>query len=388
MTRAPCASARPRTRRVLVVDDDRDFAISLKNLLSLENYEVAVAEHAAGAIDLTRRFEADVAILDYRLGATIGLDLVAPLKARNPDIVCLLSTAYSNTDTAVKALRAGIYDYFHKPLDTELLLATLDRCFEMISLKAEVARAEKARREAKRHEAVAQVVGGVAHHYNNLFAIIQGNIECLAEQLDGDSAPLGFTDNALEAIDRAVAINQNLAAYARFQVLVPKMLDIGAYLREISDALERELKGNIVLDLRTDPSLWTVPADRAQLKAVLFCLLHNASDAMAKGGRVVITAENFDIAEPDGVKPGNPTRHVMVSVCDTGEGVPEDIIGRVFEPFFTRHGMALATGLGLSRVYGFAKQSGGFATIENNPDGGATVRLYLPVAEDDPARRV
>ena len=372
------------SRRILIVDDDRDFADSLRNFLMLEGYDVECA-YAADQVDFSDDgFAPDAAILDYRLGATIGLDLITPLKQRNPDIVCLLSTAYSDTDTAVKALRAGVYDYFNKPLDTELFIATLDRCFEMIGLKAQVARAEAGQREAKRHEAVAQVVGGVAHHFNNLFAIIQGNLDLLAGGAADDSEQRGFADTAMEAIDEAAAINQNLVAYARHQVLSPEPLDISAFLIDNIEALESELKSDIRLNVRIDPPLWAVRADRAQFMAAMLCLMQNARDAMTKGGRVLITAKNIENASEDGTGDGEGARHVMIEVADTGEGVPQDIIGRVFEPFFSGHGMAVATGLGLSRVYGFVKQTGGFVTLENNQDVGASVRLYMAVMENDP----
>ena len=378
--KAPAAPS----RRVLVVDDDRDFADSMRNLLVLEGYAVECA-YAAGQVDaLAERFAPQVAILDYRLGATIGLDLITPLKRRNPDIACLLSTAYSDTDTAVEALRAGVYDYFNKPLDTELFLAALDRCFEMIDLKAQVARAEAAQLEAKRHEALAQVIGGVAHHFNNLFAVILGNLELLAERGDDDNERRGFTDTALEAVDKAAFINQNLVAYARHLALAPEPLDMAKFLRDNIASLEGDLGDDIRLDVRTEPSLWTVSADSSQFRTALSCLLQNARDAMTNGGCVSITAENTETAGEDDDGRGEPARYVVITVADTGEGVPQDIIGRVFEPFFTKHGMAVATGLGLSRVSGFVKQSGGYVTIENNPDGGASVRLYMPVIEDDP----
>ena len=231
------------SRRVLIVDDDKDFADSMRNLLVLEGYAVECAYAAEPVEALAMRFAPQVVILDYHLGATIGLDLITPLKRRNPDIACLLSTAFSDTDTAVKALRAGVYDYFNKPLDTELLLATLDRCFEMISLKAELAEAELANREAKRHEALSQVIGGVAHHFNNLFAVIQGNLELLADQVADDKIQTGFMKPAQTAIDEAATINQNLVAYARNQALTPEPLDIGAFLLEYGEALQAELKG-------------------------------------------------------------------------------------------------------------------------------------------------
>ena len=197
-------------RRVLIVDDDRDFADSLRNYLTLEGYQVAVAYDAAQAEVEADAFEPQVAILDYRLGPAVGVDLVAPLTRRYPGIVCLLSTAYSNADTAINALRSGIYDYLQKPLDNDALLATLVRCFEKIRLERERTAAEAALREARRTEAVARVVGGVAHHFNNLLTVIQGNLELLAEELPASGTQRELADDALAATEDAAAINREL----------------------------------------------------------------------------------------------------------------------------------------------------------------------------------
>ena len=153
---------------------------------------------------------------------------------------------------------------------------------------------------------------------------------------------------------------------------------IDTFLRDNSETLAAELNSDIALDLQIDPALWPIRADRTQFMAVLICLLHNARDAMVKEGRVLIAAKNIEAADIGDQGQNGAARHVMIEVSDTGAGVPDVIIDRVFEPFFTKHGMATATGLGLSRAYGFAKQSGGSVTIENNPGGGATVRLTMP----------
>ena len=371
-------------RRVLIVDDDRDFADSLGNFLALEGYEVAVAysmEQAEAKADV---FEPQAAILDYRLGRAIGVDLVAPLTRRHPGIVCLLSTAYSDTDTAINALRTGIYDYLQKPYNNHVLLAILERCFEKIRLESEKAVAEAALREARRTEAVARVVGGVAHHFNNLLTVILGNLELLAETLPTDGQQRLFADSALEATEDAANINRELVAFTRHQVLRPEPLDLADFLARFSETLAHELGDSIGLEVRIGAGARPVTVDRAQLSAALVSLARNAREAMPQGGRLTIAAANVEDADDGADVPRDlpAGRYVVVTVSDTGGGMPADVVDRAFEPFFSGRGMAEATGLGLSMVYGFTRQSGGLATIESTVGEGTTVRLYLPVAGD------
>ena len=367
--------------RVLVVDDDRDFADSLRNYLTLEGYQVVVAYDAAQAEVEADGFEPQVAILDYRLGPAVGVDLVAPLTRRNSGIVCLLSTAYSNADTAINALRSSIYDYLRKPLDNDALLATLVRCFEKIRLEGERAAAEAALREARRTEAVARVVGGVAHHFNNLLTVIQGSLELLAEELPASGTRRELADSALEATEDATAINRELVAFTRHQILRPESLDLADFFGRINQILAHELGESIGLDVRTGAGIRPVVADRAQLSAALVSLVRNARQAMPRGGGLTVVAANAEETDdrPQKLPAGN---YVIIAVSDTGDGMSADIAERAFEPFFSGRGMAEATGLGLSMVYGFARQSGGVATIESAVGEGATVRLYLPAAGD------
>lgn len=238
-------------RRVLIVDDDHDFADSLRNFLTLEGYEVAVAYSADQAEAEADAFEPQAAILDYRLGPTVGIDLVAPLTRRLPGIVCLLSTAYSNTDTAIDSLRSGIYDYLQKPFHNEEILSMLERCFEKIRLENEKAAVEAALREARRIEAVARVVGGVAHHFNNLLMVTQGNLELLAETLPAGGEGRRFADTALEATEDAANINRKLVAFSRHQLLNPEPLDLADFLGRIGETLAHELGETIGLEVRT-----------------------------------------------------------------------------------------------------------------------------------------
>ena len=149
MTRVPdIGTIDESKRRVLVVDDDRNFADGLRNLLALEGYEIGTAYGAGQAREIIETFEAQVAILDFRLGTTLGVDLIEPLTERRPGLVCILLTAYEDADTVVKALRSGAYDYVRKPVHADELLATLDRCFEKRRLVAAKEAAEEAKDNA------------------------------------------------------------------------------------------------------------------------------------------------------------------------------------------------------------------------------------------------
>ena len=377
---AASATSEGPARRVLVVDDDRDFAGGLRNFLTLEGYEVETAYNAAQAIDAIEHFDAEVAILDYRLGPTVGLDLVSPLNERRAGIDCILSTAYADMDSVVGALRHHVYDYLSKPLRTDDLLATLERCFEKRRLEAEARAAQAALREAGKMEAVAQIAGGVAHHFNNLLTVIQGNLELVDTSALGDTEQSEFIDAALRAVEAAAEINRGLVAFTRHQVLRPEPVDANALITAVTDDVLGALPSAVRLRVKAAPGLWPVSIDRGRLRVAILHLARNAEEAMPRGGTLLIAAENVDHASGGEVFGCSLAagRYVMIALADTGAGMPPEIAERVFEPFFTSRGMAEKAGLGLSVVYGFVKQSGGGVAIETSAGEGTTVRLFLP----------
>ena len=368
-------------RRVLIVDDDRDFADGLHNFLTLEGYEIETAYSAAQAIDAIEHFDAEVAILDYRLGPTVGLELVSPLNEKCAGIDCILSTAYVDMDSVVRALRHHVYDYLSKPLHPEDLLATLDRCFEKRRLEAETRAAQAALREAQKMEAVAQIAGGVAHHFNNLLAVIMGNLELIGTSASGDTGQSENVDRALRAVEAAAEINRGLVAFAQHQPLRPDPVDANAIVTAATDDVRAALPSTVRLRVKAAPGLWPVSVDRGRLRVAILHLARNAEEAMPRGGTLLVAAENVDHAGGGEVFGCSLAagRYVMIALADTGAGMLPEIAERVFEPFFTSRGMAEKTGLGLSVVHGFVKQSGGDVAIESRVGEGTTVRLFLPV---------
>jgi len=236
-----------------------------------------------------------------------------------------------------------------------------------------------------RMEAVGQLSGGIAHDFNNLLMIIQGNVETAqraAKTLTGGNAGniQRSLANAMRGVQRASALTHRLLAFSRRQALDPKVLDLNKYLAGVADFLQRALGETIELEVAGAPGLWPIEVDVAQLESSLVNLAVNARDAMPAGGRLTVDALNqlldHDYAR---INPeAAPGQYVMICVSDTGHGMTNDVLNRAFEPFFTTKEIGHGTGLGLSQVYGFVKQSGGHIKVYSEPDQGTTVKMYFP----------
>ncbi|AMN43040.1 ATP-binding protein [Rhodoplanes sp. Z2-YC6860] len=252
------------------------------------------------------------------------------------------------------------------------------------SLYAEIDRrglAEEALRRSQKLEAIGHLTGGVAHDFNNLLTIILGNLDGLRRQLnDADPKIVRRVDNALHGANRAATLTKRLLAFSRQQPLRPVPIDLNQLMNGLSDFLQRALGEQISLEVVGSGGLWPVEVDSAELEAVLINLAVNARDAMPAGGKLTIEAGNAVLDEAyrqrnEDVQPGE---YVRIAVTDTGSGMTSEVLERAFEPFFTTKQAGQGTGLGLSQVYGFVKQSGGHVKIYSEPGDGTTVKLYLP----------
>jgi signal transduction histidine kinase len=237
---------------------------------------------------------------------------------------------------------------------------------------------------SQRMDAVGQLSGGIAHDFNNLLMIIQGNLE--RAQRAGQTLGSGTANlqrsiaNAMRAAQRAAALTHRLLAFSRRQPLNPKILDLNGYLPGLGEFLQRSLGEMIELEVTGAPGLWSIEVDVPQLESSLINLAINARDAMPNGGKLTLEALNQALdhhycrSNPE-VSPGE---YVLISVTDTGYGMTSDVVARAFEPFFTTKEIGQGTGLGLSQVYGFVKQSGGNVKIHSEPREGTTVKMYFP----------
>ncbi len=242
--------------------------------------------------------------------------------------------------------------------------------------------AEEALRQSQKMEAIGQLTGGIAHDFNNLLTGIIGAMDVLKRRLAAGryDDTQRFMDAAVASANRAAALTHRLLAFARRQPLDPKVIDANQLVRGMEDLLRRTLGEQIRLDCRLDGELWPTLTDASQLENAILNLAINARDAMPDGGKLTITTGNASIAErvrygSEEVEPGDYT---VVRVSDTGTGMAPDVVPKVFEPFFTTKAIGQGTGLGLSMIYGFAKQSRGHVGIETALGAGTTVSLYLP----------
>jgi PAS domain S-box-containing protein len=237
--------------------------------------------------------------------------------------------------------------------------------------------------QAMKLEAIGKLTGGVAHDFNNLLTIILGNLRLLEQ---GVGPGNDFLAEALRAAERGAHLVQRLLAYGRRQPLQTRPLDAGRLIDETADLLRRTLGETIVLETRLTDDLWPARTDRSQLETALINLALNARDAMPAGGRLTIDADNRSLPRQEGLAAGaKPGDYVRIAVADTGTGMPPQVLERVFEPFFTTKEVGRGSGLGLSMVYGFAEQTGGFVQIRSREGDGTTVALFLPRSDEPPA---
>ncbi|MET0360530.1 MAG: CHASE3 domain-containing protein [Sphingobium sp.] len=252
-------------------------------------------------------------------------------------------------------------------------------------LQSEIAERSAAQtqvRQLQKMEAVGQLTGGIAHDFNNMLAIIIGSLDLARRRLTGQEHPrLGAAiDNAMSGAQRAATLTSRLLAFSRRQPLEPRVLDINRLVGGMSEMLRRTIGEAIRVETVLSGGLWMVNADPQQIENALINLAVNARDAMPGGGKLTIETANAELDDRyarahDEVTAG---QYVVISITDTGSGMTQEVMNRAFEPFFTTKNVGQGTGLGLSQVFGFAKQSHGHIKIYSELNEGTTVKIYLP----------
>ena len=240
---------------------------------------------------------------------------------------------------------------------------------------------EEQLRQSQKMEAIGQLTGGVAHDFNNLLTVIVGNLETIWRHAPTDDGKLRRAiDQVTRGAQRAVTLTQQLLAFSRRQPLSPKPTDINRLVAGMSDLVRRTIGENIAVETVLAGGLWRVEIDAHQLESALLNLAVNARDAMPEGGKLTIETANahLDDGYADQYPELKPGQYVVLCVTDTGTGMSPDVITRAFEPFYTTKPIGQGTGLGLSQVYGFVKQSGGHVKLYSEVDQGTTVKIYLP----------
>jgi PAS domain S-box-containing protein len=389
--------------RALAVEDEDEFLAALPSeiaqVLGVEGAALFAFPAEAGRARVLGSFGVDerVAALAGVGAAAFGHDVSAGrpavLAELAPDADGALAVALA-TSGCRSALLVPLLERQHV-VGVALAVSARAHAFDSDTLHclqsiANVASALMQRRRAEDHlahaqriEALGQLTGGIAHDFNNLLTVMSGNLQLL--ELEGGLAPGAgeLIANALRAVDHGAALTSKLLAFARRQRLSPRAVDPAGVLKDLGLMLRRTLGDNIIVEIRAEEGTSFLFADAAQLESALLNLALNARDAMPRGGRLTISAEDVDIgAEAEGELVAG--RYVRFTVADTGLGMAPEVLARAFEPFFTTKGAGKGSGLGLSMAYGFVRQSGGQLRARSRLGYGTTMELLLPGSTQPP----
>jgi PAS domain S-box-containing protein len=233
--------------------------------------------------------------------------------------------------------------------------------------------------QAQKMETVGQLTGGLAHDFNNLLAVIIGNMELSEEAVRDDAPTRAMVRKAIDAAERGALLIQRLLAFSRRQALSPRMVDVAEQITGLEDILRQAAGDGVAVRTDLEAGLWQIRVDPTQLEAALLNMALNSRDAMNGSGRLEIVARNVAVGDDArGRDPLMPGDYVSLAVTDTGEGMSEETLAHIFEPFFTTKETGRGSGLGLSMVYGFVRQSGGGIDAASTPGKGTTITLFLP----------
>jgi signal transduction histidine kinase len=294
-------------------------------------------------------------------------------------LISLVTTALRGRRRQYEA-RDRLIDLSQSELRLQNTLETLEQQVE--ERTAQLRHNEEALRQSQKMEAVGQLTGGIAHDFNNMLTGIIGSLELLRRRLargrtdDLDS----LIDLGVTSANRAAGLTHRLLAFSRRQSLDSKPVQMNSLVVSMGELLQRSINESIQLDMQLSEQLWVAEADPNQLESALLNLVINARDAMPGGGQLVVKTSNRHLDQSFTQAHSNldPGDYVMLSVTDTGCGMPQSTINRAFDPFFTTKPIGQGTGLGLSMIYGFSKQSRGHVAIQSAVGSGTTVSLFLP----------
>ncbi|WP_430539942.1 ATP-binding protein [Pseudomonas arsenicoxydans] len=314
-----------------------------------------------------------------RLGPQLGNVTFLERPFHPVTLISLVTTALRGRRRQYEA-RDRLIDLSQSELRLKNTLETLEQQVE--ERTAQLRHNEEALRQSQKMEAVGQLTGGIAHDFNNMLTGIIGSLELLRRRLArGRTEDLdGLIDLGVTSANRAAGLTHRLLAFSRRQSLDSKPVEMNTLVVSMGELLQRSINESIDLDMQLSDDLWVAEADPNQLESALLNLVLNARDAMPEGGTLVVNTSNQKLDSAFVAAHGNllPGDYVVLRVTDTGCGMPESTINRAFDPFFTTKPIGQGTGLGLSMIYGFSKQSHGHVTINSEVGIGTSVSVYLP----------
>jgi two-component system, cell cycle sensor histidine kinase and response regulator CckA len=364
--------------QLLFVDRDGDLAATVRALLRGRRTEISALQLIANAPEALAMIEQrlhDVCLVSQVFDRD-GSIVAAAVAAGYAPVVFL--SGHRDTEREQATLAAGAADGLWIE---ELSAIALDNALRHAIELRDRARLERQLHLAQRMETVGQLAGGIAHEFNNILTAIIGFGTLLAERVSTDEAASSQVREILSGAERASTLTRDLLAFSRRQVLRPEPVDLGELVPNLARMLKGVMGSSIELRVRCGERLPCILADRSQLEQAITNLAINARDAMPGGGQLIIELDEviLDEAYCETHVSAKPGPHLRLTITDTGVGIAPELVPRVFEPFFSTRSAAVASGLGLSTVYGIVKQSGGNIWVYSEQGLGTTFKLYFPV---------
>jgi signal transduction histidine kinase len=393
--------------RVLVVDDDEKNLLAISTVLE-DLGEIVVAKSGEEALRELLRGEFAVILLDVYMPGLDGYETAQIIREREQTKgipIVFLSAVNKETQHLMRGYAMGAVDYVFKPVEPVVLRSKVAVFVDLFAKSREIERkarqeqalldenlranAErlKAEQELRRAEAqlfhvqkldaIGKLTGGIAHDFNNLLAAVIGGLRLIEKRADLPAPAQEVLDMTKRAAEQGTELVRRLLAFARRQQLQPADIEVTSLSKAVTGLLGPTLGGRHQLDWRLGETLWHAFADPAQLELALMNLIINARDAMPDGGTILVTAENRSVGrrQDSDLEKGE---YVVLTVSDTGCGIPSEMLEKVLEPFVTTKDIGKGTGLGLSMVYGFARQSDGVFRLESEVGEGTRAELWLP----------
>jgi two-component system, cell cycle sensor histidine kinase and response regulator CckA len=375
------------TVRVLIVEDSEDDTALLVRELSRGGHELTFerVDTPAGMSVALDNQEWDLVVCDYSMPRFSGTEALALLRTKDLEVPFIFLSGTMGEETAVASMKQGAQDYIMKD-NRKRLLPAIQRELREADQRRERKRLEQQVQELRKFEAIGRLAGGIAHDFNNALGVILGWAQMGYDNVPADSPVRENFQMIRDQAQRSAGLTRQLLAFARRQVLQPRNIKLNDLVLGTMALLKAAIGERVELNFTLAPDLQVTTADPTQIEQVLMNLCLNARDAMPQGGRIVIETQNVEIRE-DSYRTrsyGQPGRHVLLSVSDTGVGMDAATLDRIFEPFFTTKEMGKGTGLGLATVYGIVRQHGGFVNARSEPGHGTTFRVYLPASTGRP----
>ena len=416
--------------RLLLLDDDTDFADAHAEFLESRGFDVNVAYSLQAAERTITNYNPQVALLDLRVGNHSGIELIEKLKQTSPDTICILMTGFGDLDSAVEAVRHGAADYLRKPIEPEELVRIINRNLERqkllqdqedmeimmrqeaaikTALQEEIERRRKVEKELLRHQeeleqlveertselrssqerlnqaskmqALGTLAGGIAHDFNNLLTAITGFTFLAKEHSHHDDQLKDYLKSISAASGRATELVKQILTFSRRSPSRNEVVDVEAICIETLGLLEQTIPANINIETTFNADHRLIEADPTQVQQVLLNLASNAASAIDGPGNLRISLENREILNADQELNLVAGEYLVLTVADDGQGIPEELQQRIFDPFYTTRDVGEGTGMGLAVVHSIVTSQRGAIKIDSKPGFGSEFAIFLPVTK-------